>query len=148
VINTLLEGISSNSGESAKRKGTPVIRAKITPTSTLCGKTMSNIDFPIRHKAAVTAFQKGGRNAPLSGVEFAAGDVLILQTQNDSPLLKQPPADFYKRVPGGDGSVTSFVRRVSKSISGENWEGDQIRVEPLESDRPHFIRDNSPDNGD
>jgi uncharacterized protein with PhoU and TrkA domain len=148
VINTLLESIGGNSGESLKRKGTPVIRAKITPNSTLCGKTNNYVDFLNRYKAAVIAIQKAGRNVPLSGVMFAAGDVLILQAQNDSPLLKQPPADFYNRSSGGGGSVTSFVKRFSKSISGENWESDQFREEPSESNKPKLIGKNSLDNGD
>jgi Trk K+ transport system NAD-binding subunit len=72
----------------------------------------------------------------------------LLQAQNNSPLLKQPPVDFYKGSTGGGGAVTSFMRRVSKSISGENRDGPQLHLDPSESERPQVIGDTSPDNGD
>jgi uncharacterized protein with PhoU and TrkA domain len=126
VMNTLLESIGGESDQGLKRKGTPVIRAVVTPTSFLAGKTSIEVDFRNRYKAGIVAVQKGGRNVPLSGLALASGDVLILQANIDSPLLRQPPVDFYRRVAGetGDasrsGSVNSFVKKLTKNFSGAN----------------------------
>jgi uncharacterized protein with PhoU and TrkA domain len=127
VISTLLESTSGDSGESLKRKGTPVIRAVVTSTSTLAGQTNNNVNFRNRYGAALVAVQKGGQNVPLSGLVFAPGDVLILQAHTDSPLLKKPPADFYNPNRSTDedgnargGAVSSLVKKAPKKLSGAN----------------------------
>jgi di/tricarboxylate transporter len=122
VMNSLLETFDQGSSQAVKRGGLRVIRAIVTPTSRLNGNTMNNLDFRDRYKAAIVAIQKGGRNVPLSGVVFGSGDVLVLKANDDSPLLKQPPADFYTRR-GNDGhisrsgSVNSFLKRMSRKVS-------------------------------
>mmetsp|Transcript_18082 Transcript_18082/g.51383 ORF Transcript_18082/g.51383 Transcript_18082/m.51383 type:complete len:1343 (+) Transcript_18082:187-4215(+) len=135
VLNALLE---SESGILAvKTRGLRVIRAVITKTSTLIGKTASDIDFRRRYKAGIVAVQKGGRNVPLSGVRFGPGDVLVLQAGEGSPLLKSPPGDFYKRhtdkmqhsTDGGSmtkpGSVASFVN-IFRSKSNASLEKQNV----------------------
>jgi uncharacterized protein with PhoU and TrkA domain len=102
VMNSLLETFDQGSSQAVKRGGLRVIRAVITATSRLNGNTMNHVNFRDRYKAAIVAIQKGGRNVPLHGVVFGSGDVLVLKANDDSPLLKQPPADFYKRG-GNDG---------------------------------------------
>jgi hypothetical protein len=103
-----------------------VIRAVVTATSSLNGNNINDSNFRERYKAAIVAIQKGGRNVPLSGVIFGSGDVLVLKANDDSPLLKQPPSDFYKRggndgATGGNlsrsGSVNSFLKKVKQKVS-------------------------------
>lgn len=126
VMNSLLETFDQGSSQAIKRGGLRVIRAIVTARSRLNGNTMNTVDFRDRYKAAIVAIQKGGRNVPLAGVTFGVGDVLVLKANDDSPLLKEPPTDFYKR--GGtdnpmsgnlsrSGSVNSFLKRMRKSIS-------------------------------
>ena len=126
VMNSLLETFDQGSSQAVKRGGLRVIRAIVTATSQLNGKTLNTFDFRERYKAAIVAIQKGGRNVPLSGVTFGSGDVLVLKANDDSPLLKQPPADFYKRggtdTPIGgnlsrNGSVNSFLKRMKTRVS-------------------------------
>jgi K+/H+ antiporter YhaU regulatory subunit KhtT len=125
VMNVLLESTNQEDTQGLKREGVRVIRAVVTPTSTLVGKASSDVKFKEHYKAAIIAVQKGGGSAPLSGYIFGAGDILILQTNNESPLLRQPPADFYKRGADSGGhsrnnSVNSFLKKISKSLSGAN----------------------------
>ena len=126
VMNSLLATFDQGSSHAVKRGGDSVIRAVITATSRLNGNTVNNVDFRDRYKAAIVALQKGGRNVPLSGAIFGPGDVLVLKANDDSPLLKQPPADFYKR--GGNdghiggnlsrsGSMNSFLKRMKQKVS-------------------------------
>jgi hypothetical protein len=88
-----------------------------------------------------------------------------LQTQNDSPLLKQPPSDFNKRVPGGgvtrvsrnlngmnldtvQGSSEMEAKSTGPTLLGENVAGDEQRGDSSDNDKPQVIGENSPDNGD
>ena len=177
VMNALLEAIDQGSNQAIKRGGVRVIRAVVTPASTLNGKTSGDVDFKNRFKAAVVAIQKGGRNVPLSGFEFGSGDVLILQTSNDSPLLKEPPPDFYKRnaAVGGTGgsmsrnnSINSFVQKITRTFSSASLEIPQsnaetqgltgapeshsdavnVQQEDLPSGTGFFIGEDSGDSGD
>jgi uncharacterized protein with PhoU and TrkA domain len=138
VMNALLDAFDQGSNQAIKRGGVRVIRAVVTPASTLNGKTSGDVDFKNRYRAAVVAIQKGGRNVPLSGFEFGSGDVLILQTSNDSPLLKEPPPNFYKRnaADGGTGgsmsrnnSMSSFVQKITKTFSSASLDIPQSNAE-------------------
>jgi uncharacterized protein with PhoU and TrkA domain len=55
------------------------------------------------------------------GVVFGPGDVLVLQVTEDSPLLKVPPSDFYRRAEeskdGGATSKTSFMNSLTRGLS-------------------------------
>jgi hypothetical protein len=131
--------------QAVKQRGLRVIRAVVTKTSSLIGKSAAGVDFRNTFKAAIIAVQKGGRNAVLSGVVFGSGDVLVLQVSDDSPLLIPPPPDFYKRLTEANkdmgtasrsNSVASFVNRLTKTksnVSIENLnkktEGDDHDVE-------------------
>ena len=81
--------------QAIKQRGLSVIRAIVTKSSTLVGKTVGQVDFRKTYKAAIVAVQKGGRNVNLSSLIFGTGDVLVLQASDDSPLLKVPPTNFY-----------------------------------------------------
>jgi len=100
VMTALLE---VNSGILAqKKRGLKVIRSRVTSVSRLLGRTAAQINFRQTYKAAIVAVQRGGKNVsqPLSSVSFEAGDILILQASEDSPLLRltPPTADFYRKL--------------------------------------------------
>jgi hypothetical protein len=119
-----------------KKRGLRVIRARVTPVSRLIGRTAADIDFRGIYKAAIVAVQKGGKNINklLSTVVFEAGDSLILQASDDSPLLKlKPPSkDFYRKLaeelsaPGAKlsrpTSVASLVNMVLSRKPSHNEE--------------------------
>ena len=143
--------------QAAKKRGLQVIRAVVTKGSNLIGKTPVEADFRMEYKAAIVAVQKGGKNVTLSGVRFGPGDVLVLQANDDSALLRRPPKDFYKRQTENKGidsnsrtnSVSSFVNRLKgfsnavmdkdlghRQASRENLEaGRELNDEPDESPR-------------
>eukprot|EP00549_Striatella_unipunctata_P022054 CAMPEP_0118726066 /NCGR_PEP_ID=MMETSP0800-20121206/33489_1 /TAXON_ID=210618 ORGANISM="Striatella unipunctata, Strain CCMP2910" /NCGR_SAMPLE_ID=MMETSP0800 /ASSEMBLY_ACC=CAM_ASM_000638 /LENGTH=1154 /DNA_ID=CAMNT_0006634835 /DNA_START=160 /DNA_END=3625 /DNA_ORIENTATION=+ len=124
VLNALLE---SESGIAAvKQRGLRVIRAMVTNSSRLVGKTATEVEFRKNYKAAIVAVQKGGKNRTeaLSHIRFEAGEVMVLQASDDSPLLVEPPEDFYKNhdksedAPTRTSSVKSLVnlfRRTAKA---------------------------------
>ena len=130
VLNALLsdEGI-----EAMKQRGLSVIRARVLKGSRLIGKTAAEVNFRHVYKAAIVAVQKSSSNktsstGALSSVRFDFGDVLVLQASDDSPLLIQPPNDFYKNLydamkEAGNlsrtSSVGSFVRMLTRRKSGE-----------------------------
>lgn len=119
VLNALLE-VESGS-QAIKARGLRVLRAVVTKTSSLIGHTPAEVDFRGVYRGAIVAVQKGGKNVPFSSVVFGSGDVLVLQVAEDSPLLKAPPPDFYKRLTesseGGRISRTnSFVNILTKGI--------------------------------
>jgi hypothetical protein len=99
-------------------RGLKVIRAVVTKGSRLVGHTASEVDFRDTYKSAIVAVQQGGRNISqsLSSVKFAAGDVLVLQASDESPLLVRPPDSFYKKDPAASesrrsSSIVSLVTR-------------------------------------
>lgn len=101
------------------------MRAVVTKTSSLIDKAPAEVDFRRLYRAAIVAIQKGGKNIAISSVVFGPGDVLVLQVAEDSPLLKVPPPEFYKRLTetqeGGRISRTnSFVNMLTKSLSGRS----------------------------
>jgi hypothetical protein len=109
-----------------KQRGLRVIRAVITKTSSLIGKKVAEVDFRNIYKVAIVAVQKGGRNVTVSSAVFGSGDIIVLQADDDSPLLKTPPRDFYRQVRetnknlgthSRSSSVASFVNMITKTIS-------------------------------
>jgi len=158
VMNSLLETFDQGSSQAIKRRGLRVIRAVVTARSRLNGNTLNTLDFRDRYKAAIVAIQKGGRNVPLAGVTFGVGDVLVLKANDDSPLLKEPPADFYKRGPdnpmGGSisrsGSVNSFIKRMKKNFStatlnsmNSKQSGNNNNIEATETATPRSSKPNA-----
>jgi di/tricarboxylate transporter/predicted amino acid-binding ACT domain protein len=80
----------------SKNSGSRVVRAHVTSSSTLIGKKPTDIDFRGKYKALIVAYQKNGKNA-LMDAEFSAGDLLVLETLEGSPLLTKPPEGFYSK---------------------------------------------------
>ena len=111
-----------------KKRGLRVIRAAVTKSSSLIGKKVFEVDFRNVYKAAIVAVQKGGRNVAVSSVVFQRGDVIVLQANDDSPLLKPPPCDFYKRPIDsnkegerqGITPVSSLMSMVSKTLGSSS----------------------------
>jgi uncharacterized protein with PhoU and TrkA domain len=124
VLTALLE--HDNGILAVKKRGLRVLRARVTPVSRLIGRKAADLNFRDTYKAAIVAIQRGGKNInkALSTVAFEAGDSLILQASDDSPLLKlKPPTkDFYRKLAeeatkpssrmSRPGSVSSFVNLV------------------------------------
>ena len=116
-IRTLLE--KEVGAGAALSRGMPVIRVRVTDKSSLAGVSLAEVDFMSRYKAAVMAVSKadGSKVDVLRDLCFAPGDILVLQANDDSPLLVRPPPDFYvdsgtnKRYAGG------FFRALTPKIS-------------------------------
>lgn len=89
VLSALLETDNNDSAEVFKKQGLKVIRVKVTKNSRLVGNTAAEVHFRESYKAAIVAVQQGGKNAVknLSSLKFGAGDILVLQVSDDSPLL-------------------------------------------------------------
>ena len=122
---------NEHGSQAVKKRGLRVIRAAVTKNSSLIGRTAAEINFRETYKAAIVAVQKGGRNASLSSLQFGAGDILVMQASDDSPLLKIPPADFYKRLSetpkdlkstSRASSVASFVNMLTRNTSAASLE--------------------------
>lgn len=99
-----------------------MIRAVVTNKSRLLGKTAEEASFRDRYQAAIVAVQKGGRNVPssLTEVKFDAGDLLVLQASDESPLLTPPPSDFYKAMEeegGKPSTAKKLLSQISKRLS-------------------------------
>jgi di/tricarboxylate transporter len=80
-----------------KRSGVQVLRATVTRTSSLIGKKAGDVHFRDVYNAAIVAYQKNGKNTSVD-VAFDAGDLLVLKAYDGSPLLEQPPPDFYNQI--------------------------------------------------
>lgn len=116
-----------------------MIRARVTSVSRLVGTTAADIDFREKYKAAIVTMQRGGKNLneSLSTVVFEAGDTLILQASEDSPLLcvKPPTDDFYKRIEEEVKSATPKVSRPNSYVNLVNL----VKI-------PNLVRKPSKDN--
>eukprot|EP00526_Cylindrotheca_closterium_P004033 CAMPEP_0113606276 /NCGR_PEP_ID=MMETSP0017_2-20120614/2769_1 /TAXON_ID=2856 /ORGANISM="Cylindrotheca closterium" /LENGTH=1216 /DNA_ID=CAMNT_0000514811 /DNA_START=270 /DNA_END=3920 /DNA_ORIENTATION=- /assembly_acc=CAM_ASM_000147 len=125
VLNALLE---NDGNQAVKKRGLRVIRAAVTKSSSLIGKKVFEVDFRNVYRAAIVAVQKGGRNVAVSSVVFQRGDVIVLQANDDSPLLKPPPRDFYTRPSEsnkqserqGITPVSSLLSMVTKTIGSSS----------------------------
>ena len=115
---------SEHGFQAVKKRGLRVVRAVITKSSTLIGKKAKDVDFYQAYKAAVVAVLQDGKNAALSSVDFKAGDILVLQADEDSLLLQKPPPEFYQELSDAkendkstaSPSITSsFVNRFTSS---------------------------------
>jgi uncharacterized protein with PhoU and TrkA domain len=118
--------LENDGNQAIKQRGMRVMRAVVTKASSLIGKTVAEVDFRKMYKAAIIAVQTGGRNVAVSSVVFGSGDIIVLQADEYSPLLKVPPEDFYKRLTetnkdvvtqSRSSSVSSLVNMVTKTIS-------------------------------
>jgi hypothetical protein len=61
---------------------------------------------PLQYGAAIIAMQRGGRKPEgrLAQVVLEEGDSIVLQAQEESPLLAPPPADLFDENGGGENS--------------------------------------------
>ncbi|KAL7540472.1 hypothetical protein ACHAXR_010131, partial [Thalassiosira sp. AJA248-18] len=103
--------------EAAKKRGQTVIRALVTDQSRLCDKTLEDISFQDTYKAAIIAVRKKDKSEVdnLAEVCFESGDVLVLQANDDSPLLVRPAPDFYDKP---DTTTGGYTANVFKSVKG------------------------------
>jgi uncharacterized protein with PhoU and TrkA domain len=90
---------NDGSAEAVKRRGLSVIRTIVTSQSRFCGKSLAEVEFRDVYKAAIIAVQKNDKTevVDLTQVCFAPGDVLVLQADDESPLLVRPPDGFYEQ---------------------------------------------------
>eukprot|EP00815_Leptocylindrus_aporus_P010771 CAMPEP_0116064282 /NCGR_PEP_ID=MMETSP0322-20121206/8999_1 /TAXON_ID=163516 /ORGANISM="Leptocylindrus danicus var. apora, Strain B651" /LENGTH=1125 /DNA_ID=CAMNT_0003550225 /DNA_START=115 /DNA_END=3489 /DNA_ORIENTATION=- len=115
VLNAMLE--SQTGAQAIKERGLRVLRAVVTKGSRLIGKSAIEVNFRETYKAAIVAYHRQKSSEPkqsLSSVKFDAGDVLVLQVNDDSALLVDPPGDFYKNL---EQSFTKESRKRSNSGS-------------------------------
>jgi len=113
VLNALLENESGV--HAVKERGLRVIRAVVQKGSRLVGKTAMEVNFRETYKAAIMTCQRGGKSGEsLTAFKFQAGDMLVLQASDDSPLLLSPPEDFYKNL-----DVATRTKR-KRSTSGSS----------------------------
>jgi len=85
----------------SKKRSLQVIRARIIPGSHLIGKKSAEVDFRKTYKAAIVAVRSGKdvqKSKLVTKSPFAAGEILVLQASNDSPLLIKLPAGFYEQL--------------------------------------------------
>lgn len=106
---------SERAALAAKRTGIQVVRAVITKSSRLIGKKAIEVKFRDTYKAALIAFQKDGKNASLQD-PFSAGDLLVLETYEDSPLVTKPPKDFY-----GKSSKATFDTAEEEDVEDDAY---------------------------
>lgn len=112
VVDALLD-FGEDYCQIVKRRGLRVIRAVVAPMSTLIKRTISDVNWE-KYKAAIVAVQRGGENVTLNGFVFEQGDILVLKTDEDSPLLNLPPEGFYKSKPS---DTNSFLGKVKKNFN-------------------------------
>jgi len=86
--------ISTEASLVSKKK---VIRTLVTKTSGLIGKKPTDVDFSGAYSASIVAYQKDGKNATLD-VAFGAGDLIVLEVAEGSPLLTKPPKSTTTKV--------------------------------------------------
>ena len=104
ILGSLQELLTNQGEEAMKRRGLSVVRAVVTENSRLAGKTLEDIEFRCFYKAAIIAIQKVDKSdaSNLAEIHFSAGDILVLQADDDSPLLVQPPDGFYNQSTKGN----------------------------------------------
>ncbi|KAL7547487.1 hypothetical protein ACHAWF_010781 [Thalassiosira exigua] len=113
VLTSLLE--SEGGDGAAKRGGLSVIRAMVTGDSRLCNKTLDGFNFRETYNAAIIAVRKKDKSEvdDWTDVCFAPGDILVLQANDDSPLLVKPQADFYAKSETSAGYAKTFLNAVA-----------------------------------
>ena len=124
VIDALLSPTSGS--QASKEKGQRVLRVRVRGSgfSALVGRASADVNFRATYGAAVVAMQRGGRapGGKLGQVKLREGDVLVLQCNEDSPLLATPPPGFLTdagQKPDGDGSVSLELPNGGGATSGQ-----------------------------
>ena len=115
VVTNLLQTSDEAVAVIKKKSGTRVIRATVTKVSSLIGHRPSDIDFQADYSAVIVAYQKHGRNASLDA-PLGASDLLILQTNEGSPLLSRPPDGFYEKI---ERTKIPFLDNIKGTVSDD-----------------------------
>jgi hypothetical protein len=114
-----------------RRRGHCVIRAIVTPISSLAGKTLAYVNFRGTYKAAIVAVLIQGKtvHTPVAEMEFQVGNVIVLQAEEDSLLLVEPPADFYDKLEAHAKKSSTNDSSSSKFLYKENAiDSDKVSV--------------------
>jgi Trk K+ transport system NAD-binding subunit len=125
-IRTVIEALLSptSGSQASKEKGQSVLRVRVRSGGALVGRASADVNFRATYGAAIVAMQRGGRapDGKLGQVKLREGDVLVLQCNEDSPLLKDAPADFLEenRLDAGkdESRDESFVSVPQKGTPG------------------------------
>ena len=126
ILNALLE--NETGIQAVKQRGIVVVRATVRKNSRLIGKTALESRFNDCYKAAIVAIRRGDKTpaGPMSKIKFMLGDILILQTKEDSPILVRPYPEFYDNesetasIKRNSSSFQSLVKRVRTSFGSQS----------------------------
>ena len=126
-IRTVIEALLSptSGSQASKEKGQRVLRVRVRGSgfSALVGRASADVNFRTTYGAAVVAMQRRARaRGEARAGQAARGDVLVLQCNEDSPLLATPPPGFLTdatRPADGDGSVSLELPNGGGGTSGQ-----------------------------
>jgi len=135
--------LAKDSGAAAmKRRGLRVIRAIVMPQGRLAGATTEQIDFRQTYKAAIVNVLKSGtdKQSPDESVGstfLEAGNALVLQVEDDSPLLLAPPEGFYDTMISKDvKDAPTLISKISRFVQRKDDQppdiDDQLNTTELE----------------
>jgi di/tricarboxylate transporter len=113
--------MTSNQAVVAKKKttGTQVVQAIVTSSSSLIGRKPIDVEFRKTYMASIVAYQKNGKNCLLD-VEMGAGDLLVLETMEGSPLLMKPPDGFYEKLQRSE-QTEGLYDKLQRSVSRRSY---------------------------
>mmetsp|Transcript_84289 Transcript_84289/g.233613 ORF Transcript_84289/g.233613 Transcript_84289/m.233613 type:complete len:1193 (+) Transcript_84289:75-3653(+) len=129
VIRTLLETTAGM--HVSNRRGLAVLRGTINEQSWLVGRVVADIDFPTLYHATIIAMQRDQRPVPpghLSAMQLKAGDILVLQVEEDSPLLQPPPPMEVKPTRSISRLGTKLLEAASPKKGSKRLEGSPSRM--------------------
>jgi len=135
VLSAMLEDGSGL--EAIKHRGLRVVRAVVTKQSNLVGLNAAEANFREKYKAAIVAVQRGGQSSTekLSLIQFQANDMLILQANDNSPLLLRPPEEFYKtQKRTRSTSPAALSRFIKKKFGSFGSQSDLLSIKSDKSD--------------
>ena len=117
VIKSLLNPTSGSAA--TKEKGQNVLRVRVRKGSLLVGRAPAEVNFRSTYGAAIVAMQRGGRapGGKLGQVQLQEGDTLVLQLNEDSPLLAEVPSDLNLMSDNGTNDADGVITSPQKSSS-------------------------------
>ena len=149
VLNETLDNIQGGAG-AAKRRGLSVLRAIVTDQSRLVDKTLEDIDFRATYKSAIIAIQKKDKSevTVLAEASFAPGDILVLQADDDSPLLVRPPSNFYDAKASSSSGGYNPKNIFNKAVTGLKLSSSHGDLKEMEKEASEDNRGDVLDNTD
>ena len=149
VLNETLDNIQGGAG-AAKRRGLSVLRAIVTDQSRLVDKTLEDIDFRATYKSAIVAIQKKDKSevTVLAEASFAPGDILVLQADDDSPLLVRPPSNFYDAKASSSSGGYNPKNIFNKAVTGLKLSSSHGDLKEMEKEASEDNRGDVLDNTD